>query len=44
VQSVISDHHGSISVESEPGHGTTFKIELPKHLSGAIKADTAKVG
>jgi signal transduction histidine kinase len=44
VQSVISDHRGSISVESEPGHGTTFKIDLPKHLSGAIKADTAKVG
>jgi nitrogen fixation/metabolism regulation signal transduction histidine kinase len=44
VQSVISDHRGSISVESEPGHGATFKIELPKHLSGALQADTAKVG
>jgi two-component system nitrogen regulation sensor histidine kinase NtrY len=28
VQSVISDHHGSISVESEPGKGSTFRIEL----------------
>ena len=28
VQSVISDHHGRISVESEPGHGTTFRIDL----------------
>jgi two-component system nitrogen regulation sensor histidine kinase NtrY len=28
VQSVISDHHGSISVESEPGKGATFRIEL----------------
>jgi signal transduction histidine kinase len=30
VQSVVSDHHGKISVTSEPGHGTTFHIDLPK--------------
>jgi two-component system, NtrC family, nitrogen regulation sensor histidine kinase NtrY len=29
-QSVISDHNGSISVQSEPGHGTKFTIHLPK--------------
>jgi nitrogen fixation/metabolism regulation signal transduction histidine kinase len=29
VQSVVSDHHGKISVVSEPGRGTTFMIELP---------------
>ena len=28
-QSVISDHQGKISVRSEPGEGTTFRIELP---------------
>ncbi|MBZ5727681.1 MAG: HAMP domain-containing protein [Acidobacteriia bacterium] len=28
VQSVVSDHHGRISVESQPGQGTTFRIEL----------------
>jgi len=29
VQSVVSDHGGRISVQSEPGQGTTFRIELP---------------
>ncbi|HEY1525021.1 MAG TPA: ATP-binding protein [Candidatus Angelobacter sp.] len=28
-QSVISDHHGSISVSSQKDHGTTFHVELP---------------
>ena len=29
VQSVVSDHHGKISVESAHGVGATFRIELP---------------
>jgi signal transduction histidine kinase len=29
VQSVIADHHGAIVVESKPGKGTAFVIDLP---------------
>jgi nitrogen fixation/metabolism regulation signal transduction histidine kinase len=32
VQSVVSDHGGRIHVQSEPGRGTTFVIELPRRL------------
>jgi two-component system nitrogen regulation sensor histidine kinase NtrY len=39
VQSVVSDHHGSISVESQPGHGATFRIELPiTHAAGTARS------
>jgi two-component system, NtrC family, nitrogen regulation sensor histidine kinase NtrY len=34
VQSVISDHHGSITVTSDPDRGTTFRVELPLRQPG----------
>jgi signal transduction histidine kinase len=37
VQSVVSDHGGRISVQSEPGRGTTFVIELPDNLEALQK-------
>ena len=38
VQSIVSDHKGRIRVESEPGRGATFVIELPKSLNSAAHA------
>jgi hypothetical protein len=34
VQSVVSDHRGTISVASEESHGTTFRIEFPRRQPG----------
>jgi two-component system, NtrC family, nitrogen regulation sensor histidine kinase NtrY len=47
IQSVVSDHHGAISVSSDEGRGTTFRIELPQRQSAhpappAEEADAAE--
>lgn len=36
VQSVVADHHGTISVWSEEGCGANFRIDLPKQQIGSI--------
>jgi signal transduction histidine kinase len=41
IQSVVSDHHGSISVTSEEGRGTTFRIDLPQRQAGQKAAPRA---
>jgi len=42
VQSVVSDHGGRISVQSEPGKGTTFVIELPNKPEAVQKSFSAQ--
>ena len=42
VQSVVSDHGGRISVQSEPGKGTTFVIELPSNVSALPQATSSQ--
>ncbi len=47
VQSVVSDHGGKISVQSLPGHGATFRIELSRNIEklklSAERHSSAKV-
>jgi hypothetical protein len=31
---VVSDHHGTISVTSDEGRGTAFRIDLPLRQAG----------
>jgi nitrogen fixation/metabolism regulation signal transduction histidine kinase len=37
-QSVVSDHHGRITVKSVPGQGTTFVIQLPRRGEDAAQS------
>ncbi|MDQ3116001.1 MAG: response regulator [Verrucomicrobiota bacterium] len=39
VYGVVNNHRGFVQVDSEPGHGTTFKVYLP--LAGAAELSSA---
>ena len=39
VQSIVGEHHGAITVQSEPGSGTTFEIYFPIFESAASQPD-----
>jgi two-component system nitrogen regulation sensor histidine kinase NtrY len=42
VQSVVSDHGGRISVQSEPRKGTAFVIELPSKVGALAQATSSQ--
>ena len=43
VSKIVDDHGGRITVESEPGHGTVFRVYLPVPAPGEVPAEVESV-
>jgi CheY-like chemotaxis protein len=39
VREIVHAHGGTVNVESSQSHGTTFRIELPRHPTGRLRQD-----
>jgi len=44
VSRIVEEHHGKLTVESEPGKGATFRIELPRVAPGGSAAPAPPTG
>lgn len=42
VKQYVEMHRGSVSATSEPGHGATFRVEIPMNLGAAEGGDAAE--
>jgi len=43
VRAIVRGHRGKVAVESEPGRGSTFRIELPRRRAAVLDPDRAAV-